>query len=170
MKVDRPGALRSAQSPPLPPLPVTAPEASALALHDRARRGPCAPPALQSRPRAPHMHPLGIPPHLPACLQEFFSLTLSLPLPLSQARAQRTVARGARLADRRARHPVGPFPRLWAVQARYLRGGRACTLFVCVACTWCRAVRVPCRPSVYARAVPASPREPLWVHVVVAHL
>ena len=44
-----------------------------------------APPALQSRPRAPHLHPLGIPSHFPACLQEFFSLTLSLPLPPSQA-------------------------------------------------------------------------------------
>ena len=42
-------------------------------------------PSLQSRPRAPHLHPLGIPSHFPACLQEFFSLILSLPLPPSQA-------------------------------------------------------------------------------------
>ena len=69
------------------PFPIGVPKAAALALHDRARRGPCAPPALPSRPRAPHLHPLGIPSHFLACLQEFFSLTLSLPLPPSQASA-----------------------------------------------------------------------------------
>ena len=62
------------------------------------------------------------------------------------------MVRGACLAGCRACHPVGPFPRLWAVRARSLRGGRACILFACVACTKCRAIRVPCRPSVYARA------------------
>ena len=67
------------------------------------------------------------------------------PLHLPRRLARRTVARGARLAERRARHPVGPFPRLWAVRPRSLRGERACTLFLCVACTWCRAVCVPCR-------------------------
>ena len=104
----------------------------------------CAPPALQSRPRAPHLHPLGIPSHLPACLQEFFSLTLSLPLPPSQALGGQWCA-GTRLADRRARHPVGPFPRLWAVWARSLREGSACTLFGCVACSCARVGCVLCR-------------------------
>ena len=69
---------------PCPLCPSVRPRRPALALHDRARRGPCALPTLQTRPRAPHVHPLGILPHIPACLQEFFSLTLSLPLPLSQ--------------------------------------------------------------------------------------
>ena len=42
------------------------------------------------------------------------------PLHLPRRLARRTVARGARLAERRARHPVGPFPRLWAVRPRSL--------------------------------------------------
>ena len=46
-EVDYPGALRSAQPPPPPPLSVGVPKAAALALHDRARRGPCAPPTLR---------------------------------------------------------------------------------------------------------------------------
>ena len=31
-----------------------------LALHDRARRGPCAPPTLQTLPRSPQLHPLAL--------------------------------------------------------------------------------------------------------------
>ena len=131
-----------------------------------------APPALQSRPRAPHLHPLGIPSHFPACLQEFFSLTLSLPLPPSQALGGRCFggARGTRLADRRARRPVGPSPRLWAVRIRSLPGERACILFGSVACTCARVGCVPCRRPFNSVRPSAGSREPLWMHVVVAHL
>ena len=105
---------------------------------------------------------------LPVCKNSSHSPS---PFPcLPRRRSADSGARGARLEDRRARHPVGPFPRLWAHWARSLRRGRACTLFGCDACMWCRAVRVPCRPSVYAHATPAGPSEPLWVHAVVAHL
>ena len=64
-EVDYPGALRSAQPPPPPPLSVGVPKAAALAFHDCARRGPCAPPALQTLPRSPQLHPLALSPHFP---------------------------------------------------------------------------------------------------------
>ena len=100
------------------------------------------PPALQSRPRAPHLHPLDIPSHFPACLQEFFSLALPSLASLAGSGRRRRTGTG-RLANRRARHPVGAFPRLWALCTRSLLGACTCTLFCSVACTWCRVGRVP---------------------------
>ena len=101
------------------------------------------PPAPRSRPRAPHLYLLAICSHLPACLQEFFSLG-ALPSLASLAVSGRRRRTGTgRLANRRARHPVGAFPRLWALCTRSLLGACACTLFCSVACTWCRVGRVP---------------------------
>ena len=118
-----------------PPLPRIASHATSLLLSP-------VPPALQSRPRAPHLHPLDIPSHFPACLQEFFSLALPSLASLAVSGRRRRTGTG-RLANRRARHPVGAFPRLRALYTRSLLGACACTLFCSVACTWCRVGRVP---------------------------
>ena len=128
-----------------------------------------APPALQSRPRAPHLHPLGIPSHFLACLQEFFSLTLSLPLPPSQARAADSGAGRPPCGTSRS-PPRGSLPTFVGGSGTF-SARRTRMHFVCLCCVHVvpsssravSSIRVcSCHACRSARAA--------VVHIVVAHL
>ena len=137
---------------------------------------PSAPSVSSSRPPNPAPRTPSAPSrYLPSSPCLFARILLTHPLPSLASLAGSSAdsgARGARLADRCARYPVGPFPHLWTVRIRSLRGGSACTLFCCVACSCARVLGcVPCRrPFNSVLSACAGPCKPLWVHVVVAHL